>query len=291
MLQQSRAGYSSAVKQWTADEDELIRKGERPPNRSAKAARNRHKRKFGERASVHASVHAATPVSVRTAAPAASPATRVNSQPRRAGRQLAATLAASTPATVTDAPTQNEQELMQVEDSSRSLGDSASDSSSGLDSDDGRPSSLPPPDSDGVPHVSAQAAAFEDSRQQRARGREGVRQQRETEQRAAEQHVAGQHAAERVAERMARDTEMPGINLLGQNNDMEDFEQGGGTSGNDAPPCYRSLSAALTLRGSDQEDDDDDDVSMMAGSEATNHEEDPGYASDRYGADTEDMEE
>ena len=128
-------------------------------------------------------------------------------------------------------------------------------------------------------------------RQQRARGREGVRQQRETEQRAAEQHVAGQHAAERVAERMARDTEMPGINLLGQNNDMEDFEQGGGTSGNDAPPCYRSLSVALTVRGSDQEDDDDDDVSMMAGSEATNHEEDPGYASDLYGADTEDMEE
>ena len=259
---------------WTAEEYDIIIEGKRRklkwsqiikglPDRTVKAARNyysRKSRKLGEQASAST----ATPVSARAAAPAASSATRVNGQQRRApvaatptGRRTAARLAA-------------------VSDS---------------DSDDGGGPSLPPPISKGGPHVSAQAAAFEDSRQQRARGREGVRQQRETEQRAAEQHVAGQHAAERVAERMARDTETPGINLLGQNNDMEDFEQGGGTSGNDAPPCYRSLSAALTLRGSDQEDDDDDDVSMMAGSEATNHEEDPGYASDLYGADTEDMEE
>ena len=106
-------------------------------------------------------------------------------------------------------------------------------------------------------------------------------------QRAAEQRVAEQRAAERTA----RDAEMPTIDLLGQNNEMASFVQEGGGTLDDGPPAYRSLSAAPTVGPSDdQEDGDDDDVSM-AGSEAINDEEDPGYATSAYGADAEDMEE
>ena len=229
------------------------------PGRTVKAARNHYsarKRKLEEQASAST----ATPVSVRAAAPAASSATRVNGQQRRApatatptGRQAAARLAA------------------------------ASDS----DSDDSGGPSSPPPVSNGGPHVSAQAAAFEDSRQRRADGRADAAQQHVAGQRAAEQRVAEQRAAERTA----RDAEMPTIDLLGQDNEMASFVQEGGGTLDDGPPAYRSLSAAPTVGPSDdQEDGDDDDVSM-AGSEAINHEEDPGYATSAYGADAEDMEE
>ena len=228
------------------------------PGRTVKAARNYYsrKRKLGEQASAST----ATPVSARAAAPAASSTTRVNGQQRRApatatpiGRRLAARLAA-------------------VSDS---------------DSDDGGGPSLPPPTSSGSPHVSAQAAAFEDSRQRRADGRADAAEQSAAVQRAAEQRVAEQRAAERTA----RDAEMPTIDLLGQNNEMASFVQEGGGTLDDSPPAYRSLSAAPTVGPSDdQEDGDDDDVSM-AGSEAINDEEDPGYATSAYGADAEDMEE
>ena len=226
------------------------------PGRTVKAARNHYsarKRKLEEQASAST----ATPVSVRAAAPAASSATRVNGQQRRApatatptGRQAAARLAA------------------------------ASDS----DSDDGGGPSSPPPVSNGGPHVSAQAAAFEDSRQRRADGRADAAEQSAAEQRAAEQRVAEQ----RAAERMAQDAEMPTVDLLGQNNEMVSFVQEGATL-DDGPPAYRSLSAAATVGPSGDDEDGDGDDASMAGSEAINHEEDPGYATHGYGADAEDM--
>ena len=205
----------------------------------------RYKRNLEE----HASVPAATPVSVRTAAPAASSATRMH-RPRRLPPSTA-------PAMRPIAPT-----LEAVSDS---------------DSDDGGGPSLPPPVSNGGPHVSAQAAAFENSRQQREHERAG----------AAEKFVAEQRVAEqRAAERAARDAEMPAVDLLGQSNEMASFlQEGGGTPGDDAP-TYRS--SAATVGPSDDEEDGDDDDGSMAGSEATN-DQDPGYAADRYGADTDDM--
>ena len=278
-----RAGFSSAVKQWTADEDELVKEGKRQKlsfsqiaegltGRTVKAVKNRYERKLKE----HASVPAATPVSVRTAAPAASSATRVNRPRRRppttatpTGRQAAARLAASSPSS---SPRSRDQTPASTSDS---------------DSDDGGGPSSPPPNSSGGQHVSAQAAAFEDSRQRRADGRADAAEQSAAVQRAAEQRVAEQRAAERTA----RDAEMPTIDLLGQNNEMASFVQEGGGTLDDGPPAYRSLSAAPTVGPSDdQEDGDDDDVSM-AGSEAINDEEDPGYATSAYGADAEDMEE
>ena len=69
------------------------------------------------------------------------------------------------------------------------------------------------------------------------------------------------------------------------------FEQEGGRAHGDDTCAFRSLSAASTVEASgDGGDGDGDDVSM-AGPEATNGEEDPGYATERYGADTEAMEE
>ena len=260
VLQQARAGYSSAVKQWTAGEDEVIKEGKRQhlswsriveglTGRSVQAARMRYKRNLEE----HASVPAATPVSVRTAAPAASSATRMH-RPRRLPPSTA-------PAMRPIAPT-----LEAVSDS---------------DSDDGGGPSLPPPVSYGGPHVSAQAAAFENSRQQREHERAGA-----AEKFVAEPRVAEQRMAERAAERAARDAEMPAVDLLGQSNEMASFlQEGGGTPGDDAP-TYRS--SAATVGPSDDEEDGDDDDGSMAGSEATN-DQDPGYATDRYGADTDDM--
>ena len=260
VLQQARAGYSSAVKQWTAGEDEVIKEGKRQhlswsriveglTGRSVQAARMRYKRNLEE----HASVPAATPVSVRTAAPAASSATRMH-RPRRLTPSTA-------PAMRPIAPT-----LEAVSDS---------------DSDDGGGPSLPPPVSNGGPHVSAQAAAFENSRQQREHERAGA-----AEKFVAEPRVAEQRMAERAAERAARDAEMPAVDLLGQSNEMASFlQEGGGTPGDDAP-TYRS--SAATVGPSDDEEDGDDDDGSMAGSEATN-DQDPGYAADRYGADTDDM--
>ena len=248
---------------WTAEEYDIIIEGKRRklkwsqiikglPDRTVKAARNyysRKSRKLGEQASAST----ATPVSARAAAPAASSATRVNGQQRRApvaatptGRRTAARLAA-------------------VSDS---------------DSDDGGGPSLPPPISKGGPHVSAQAAAFEDSRQWRADGCADA-----AEQRAAEQRVAEQ----RAAERMAQDAEMPVVDLLGQNNEMAFFVQEGGGALDDCPPAYRSLSAAATVGPSGDDEDGDGDDASMAGSEAIDHEEDPGYATHGYGADAEDM--
>ena len=260
VLQQARAGYSSAVKQWTAGEDEVIKEGKRQhlswsriveglTGRSVQAARMRYKRNLEE----HASVPAATPVFVRTAAPAASSATRMH-RPRRLPPSTA-------PAMRPIAPT-----LEAVSDS---------------DSDDGGGPSLPPPVSNGGPHVSAQAAAFENSRQQREHERAGA-----AEKFVAEPRVAEQRMAERAAERAARDAEMPAVDLLGQSNEMASFlQEGGGTPGDDAP-TYRS--SAATVGPSDDEEDGDDDDGSMAGSEATN-DQDPGYAADRYGADTDDM--
>lgn len=260
VLQQARAGYSSAVKQWTAGEDEVIKEGKRQhlswsriveglTGRSVQAARMRYKRNLEE----HASVPAATPVSVRTAAPAASSATRMH-RPRRLPPSTA-------PAMRPIAPT-----LEAVSDS---------------DSDDGGGPSLPPSISSGSPHVSAQAAAFENSRQQREHERAGA-----AEKFVAEPRVAEQRMAERAAERAARDAEMPAVDLLGQSNEMASFlQEGGGTPGDDAP-TYRS--SAATVGPSDDEEDGDDDDGSMAGSEATN-DQDPGYAADRYGADTDDM--
>ena len=261
VLQQARAGYSSAVKQWTAGEDEVIKEGKRQhlswsriveglTGRSVQAARMRYKRNLEE----HASVPAATPVSVRTAAPAASSATRMH-RPRRLPPSTA-------PAMRPIAPT-----LEAVSDS---------------DSDDGGGPSLPPPVSNGGPHVSAQAAAFENSRQQREHERAGAAEKFVAEQRVAERRMAEQRAAERAA----RDAEMPAVDLLGQSNEMASFlQEGGGTPGDDAP-TYRS--SAATVGPSDDEEDGDDDDGSMAGSEATN-DQDPGYATDRYGADTDDM--
>ena len=226
------------------------------PGRTVKAARNYYsrKRKLGEQSSAST----ATPVSARAAVPAATSTACVNGQQRRApatatptGRRLAARLAA-------------------VSDS---------------DSDDGGGPSLPPSISSGSPHVSAQAAAFEDSRQQRADGRADAAEQSAAEQRAAEQRAAEQ----RAAERMAQDAEMPTVDLLGQNNEMASFVQAGGGTLDDGPPAYRSLSAAATVGLSDDDEDGDGDDASMAGSEAINHEEDPGYATHGYGADAEDM--
>ena len=150
------------------------------------------------------------------------------------------------------------------------------------DSDDGGGPSLPPPVSNGGPHVSAQAAAFENSRQQREHERAGAAEKFVAEQRVAERRMAEQRAAERAA----RDAEMPAVDLLGQSNEMASFlQEGGGTPGDDAP-TYRS--SAATVGPSDDEEDGDDDDGSMAGSEATN-DQDPGYATDRYGADTDDM--
>ena len=88
---------------------------------------------------------------------------------------------------------------------------------------------------------------------------------------------------------MAQDAEMPTVDLLGQNNEMASFVQAGGGTLDDGPPAYRSLSAAATVGLSDDDEDGDGDDASMAGSEAINHEEDPGYATHGYGADAEDM--
>ena len=67
---------------------------------------------------------------------------------------------------------------------------------------------------------------------------------------------------------------------------------GGDTLGDDTCADRSALVSTRTSAtmgpSDDQEDGDDDDVSM-AGSEAINHEEDPGYATSAYGADAEDM--
>ena len=89
------------------------------------------------------------------------------------------------------------------------------------------------------------------------------------------------------------------IALMAQSNaeveaEMAAFVQEGGDTPGDDTPTFRSLSAASTVGvNGDGGDGDGDDVSM-AGPEATNGEEDPGYASDGadticYGADTEAM--
>ena len=120
---------------------------------------------------------------------------------------------------------------------------------------------------------SAGAAAFEDSRQQRER----ERRQPLVEQSVRSQDVAGQ----RAAERRARETEPAAIDSMEQSNAEVEaaFEQEGGDTRGDNTCAFRSSSAASTV-----------DVSM-AGLEATNGEEDPGYATDCYGADNEAMEE
>ena len=138
---------------------------------------------------------------------------------------------------------------------------------------------------------SAGAAAFEDSRQQRER-------ERRQEQSVRSQDVAGQRAAERAAEerraldaeraaersRREREAERAATPSWAQSDEIAAAERAFGGA-------FRSLSAASTVEASGDGGDDDGDDVPMAGLEATNGEEDPGYATERYGADTEAMEE
>ena len=132
---------------------------------------------------------------------------------------------------------------------------------------------------------SAGAAAFEDSRQQRER----ERRQPLVEQSVRSQDVAGQRAAECAAERRAREAERASERSRRAREAERAATPSWAQSGEIAAAerefggAFRSLSAASTAEASgDGGDRDGADVSM-----ATNGEEDPGYATECYGADTE----